>query len=199
MYQHHLQWRKENGVDTILEDFTFTERTPYLQVYPQGYFNTDKLGRPVTIQHLGKIEPKRIKEITTTERMLKYHIQEYERFLKHIAPVCSKLQGRHVDQTFAILDVKGVLSGILSGISEIISAPHPWPQMDPCCLPFVPVSCEPPGEHTRRPAPHVHIMQCGGCRCNIEDGDRRRPQSDSTHYQHDARPLSRDACKNMHH
>lgn len=107
MYLHHLQWRRENGVDTILEDFTFTERTPYLQVYPQGYFNTDKLGRPITIQHLGKIEPKRIKEITTTERMLKYHIQEYERFLKHIAPVCSKLQGRHIDQTFAILDVKG--------------------------------------------------------------------------------------------
>jgi len=45
MYVSHLNWRKENGVDSILEDFTFTERTPYLQVYPQGYFNTDKNGR----------------------------------------------------------------------------------------------------------------------------------------------------------
>lgn len=108
MYTEHLKWRKEQRVDTVLEDFEFTEREQYLHVYPQGYYNVDRLGRPVTIQHLGQVQPKRINQITTEDRMVRYHIQEYERFLKKIAPVCSKLAGRHIDQTTAILDVKGV-------------------------------------------------------------------------------------------
>jgi hypothetical protein len=114
MYTNHLKWRQENSVDTILEDFHFTEREPYLRVYPQGYYKTDKIGRPITIQHLGKVDPKRINEITNEERMVKYHVQEYERFLRHIAPVCSKVFGRHIDQTFAILDVKGAYTQYLS-------------------------------------------------------------------------------------
>jgi hypothetical protein len=107
LFVTHLKWRKDNNVDTILEDFDFKERDQYLSVYPQGYYNTDKHGRPMTIQHLGQVKPKRINEITTEERMVKYHIQEYERFLKKMAPVCSELAGRHIDQSFAVLDVKG--------------------------------------------------------------------------------------------
>jgi CRAL/TRIO domain/CRAL/TRIO, N-terminal domain len=110
MYVNHLKWRKENGIDTILEDFDFKEREQYLAVYPQGYYNVDKEGRPVTIQHLGQVNPKRINQVTTEERMIKYHVQEYERFLKKMAPTCSQLQGRHIDSSTAILDVKGMPS-----------------------------------------------------------------------------------------
>jgi hypothetical protein len=39
--------------------------------------------------------------------MIKFHIQEYERCGKIIMPICSKLQGRQIDQTFGIMDVKG--------------------------------------------------------------------------------------------
>jgi CRAL/TRIO domain len=108
MYISHLKWKQEWKVDTLLEEFHFTEREHYLQVFPQGYHMTDKTGRPVTIQHLSKIDPKRIKEITTEDRMLKFHIREYERFLHQIAPVCSKVAGRHIDTCFSILDAKGV-------------------------------------------------------------------------------------------
>ena len=64
-------------------------------------------GRPIYIQHLGAIDLKRIYELTTEERMLKFHVQEYERCLHVIMPACSKAVGRHIEQTFAILDVKG--------------------------------------------------------------------------------------------
>lgn len=107
MFTAHLKWRQENDVDTVLTDFDFNEREQYLAVYPQGYYNTDKKGRPVSIQHLGQINPKRIMQITSEDRMIRYHIQEYERFLRTIAPVCSRVAGRHIDQTMAILDVKG--------------------------------------------------------------------------------------------
>ena len=107
MYMDHLKWRKENDVDNVLETFDFKEREQYLSVYPQGYYNTDREGRPVTIQHLGQVQPKRIMQITTEERMIRFHVQEYERFLKKIAPICSRLAGHHIDQSTTILDVKG--------------------------------------------------------------------------------------------
>jgi hypothetical protein len=56
---------------------------------------------------LGKIDIGTLKQITTEERMIKFHIQEYERCGKVIMPICSKLQGRQIDQTFGIMDVKG--------------------------------------------------------------------------------------------
>lgn len=64
-------------------------------------------GRPVYIQLLGKIDIGTLKQITTEERMIKFHIQEYERCGKVIMPVCSRLAGRQIDQTFGIMDVKG--------------------------------------------------------------------------------------------
>ena len=66
-------------------------------------------GRPIYIQHLGQVNIKKIYEITTEERMLKFHVQEYERCIQYIMPACSKVAGRHIEQTFAILDVKGRL------------------------------------------------------------------------------------------
>ncbi len=72
-------------------------------------------GRPIYIQHLGAIDLKRIYELTTEERMLKFHVQEYERCLHVIMPACSKAVGRHIEQTFAILDVKGEPVGCCFG------------------------------------------------------------------------------------
>ena len=64
-------------------------------------------GRPIYVQHLGAINYKKMQEVTTDERMIKFHVQEYERCARVIMPACSIVAGRHIDQTFAIIDVKG--------------------------------------------------------------------------------------------
>ena len=61
------------------------------------------------IQHMGQINVKKIMELTSDERSLKFHVQEYERCARYIMPACSKAAGRHIDQTLAIIDVKGGL------------------------------------------------------------------------------------------
>eukprot|EP01026_Neomeris_dumetosa_P016848 TRINITY_DN16432_c0_g1_i1.p1 TRINITY_DN16432_c0_g1~~TRINITY_DN16432_c0_g1_i1.p1 ORF type:complete len:492 (+),score=55.57 TRINITY_DN16432_c0_g1_i1:112-1587(+) len=114
MYIAHLQWRKEYGTDTIIQDFDFKERDQFLAVYPQGYHKTDKQGRPIYIQHLGQIDLKKITQVTTVERMIKFHVQEWERCMHSIFPACSKKEGRRVDQMFAIMDVSGVGVHMLS-------------------------------------------------------------------------------------
>ena len=122
MFLEHLRWRREFGADTILEDFYFDERESFLALYPQGYHKVDKLGRPVYIQHLGQINMKVMKNVTTEERMIRFHVQEYERALKYIFPACSKAQGTHVSQTLAIMDLKGVGLRHLSGdVKRILS------------------------------------------------------------------------------
>ncbi|GLC37831.1 hypothetical protein PLESTB_001481100 [Pleodorina starrii] len=115
MFHDHMHWRKDHHVDTILQDFYFTERDKFLAAYPQGYHKLDKQGRPVYIQLIGKINVPAIMECTDEERMFKFHVQEYERCVKVIMPVCSKLANRKIDQTFGIMDVRGVGLSALTG------------------------------------------------------------------------------------
>jgi len=114
MFMNHLAWRETYGVDDILEK-DFPEREAILRLFPQGYHGCCKEGRPIYVQHLGSVDLQELTRVASEERVVQLFIQEYEKFLRVKLPAASLAAGHFVDQSFTILDVRGVGLGQVAG------------------------------------------------------------------------------------
>ncbi|KAF8458220.1 putative phosphatidylinositol transporter [Kalaharituber pfeilii] len=102
------KWRKEFGVDDLMKNFVYVEKPKVFEYYPQYYHKTDKDGRPVYIEKLGKIDLNAMYKITTAERMLQNLVVEYEKLANPRLPACSRKSGVIIETCCTIMDFKGV-------------------------------------------------------------------------------------------
>jgi len=108
MLNNFLDWRKAEGIDTILTDWEFPEKDAVMKAYPKGFFGTTKQGRPFWVENLGVIDAKGLFEASDMERLKRRHYCLYEEMIKLRFPACSLEYGRQISRTFSILDLKGM-------------------------------------------------------------------------------------------
>lgn len=108
MFTEAEKWRKEFQVEELYQNFEYPEKQKVDEFYPQYYHKTDKDGRPVYVEQLGKLDLKKLYEVTTPERQLQKLVVEYEKFQRERLPVCTQHKGELVETSCTIMDLKGV-------------------------------------------------------------------------------------------
>lgn len=100
--------------------FDYPEQREVDKYYPQFYHRTDREGRPIYIEQLGKLDMKKLQALTTQERQLKHLVAEYEEFLSSRLPACSAESGHLVETSCTILDLKNAgISTFYKGESNV--------------------------------------------------------------------------------
>jgi len=115
------QWRKDFGVNDIIENFDFKEKREVDKYYPQYYHKTDKDGRPIYIERLGQLDIVALYAVTTKERQLKRLVFEYERSTAERFPACSKAFGHPVETSCTILDLQNVSVSKFYQVKDYVS------------------------------------------------------------------------------
>lgn len=69
MFKNFVNWRKENNVETIIQDYHFPENELVHQHYPFNFHAVDKEGRPVAIERVGLVDCDKLFQVTSMERM----------------------------------------------------------------------------------------------------------------------------------
>ncbi|KDD72425.1 hypothetical protein H632_c3363p0, partial [Helicosporidium sp. ATCC 50920] len=103
-----LDWRARQEVDAVLTDYSFPERPRFFEQFPEGFFCTDRGGRPVYVQQPGSINISELLKFTTVDRCIQYHVQQQERYLQEICPAASLVSGRYCEQSLVIVDLEGM-------------------------------------------------------------------------------------------
>lgn len=131
------------------EEFIFIKLNPPPELspnnsYPRYYHKTDKLGRPIYFEIMGRLDVKQLFAVTNTDRLLKNHgerripphpifspfsilsphpfciVYEYEKLVKYRLAACSEKAGTHIEQSCTILDLKNVSLSSFSSVYNVV-------------------------------------------------------------------------------
>lgn len=121
MLKNFEEWRVEWDVDNLVKEFKLPHEEEVTEIYPRFYHQTDNLGRPIYVEQIGKVDINKMFNVLCPDEadpkvkyekamnlMLKHFIVGYEALQQQRFPACSEKAGKHIEQCYTILDMKGV-------------------------------------------------------------------------------------------
>lgn len=109
MYTKAEAWKREIGLDDLCREFDFSEREVVAKHGWRMYFHkVDRLGRPIFIQDLAGLDPARVFQHTSPERIIQNFAVTLEMAVRHRYDACTRAQGHLVDDNFMVLNVQGL-------------------------------------------------------------------------------------------
>jgi hypothetical protein len=107
----NIAWRKENRVDAIAaslpEDLLGCSLAALTRFFPHWHCGHDTQGRPVLYKQYGKFDVAKLKEITTMDAVMDYHVWEQEACLS-LCVAESHQRGVIVDTVTAVMDLENM-------------------------------------------------------------------------------------------
>jgi len=123
MWEANEKWRKEFGTDEIAANgYPYPEGPQVMAFYPQFYHKTDREGRPIYIEQLGKLDTTKLAALTNQDRQLHHLVDEYEKFLGSRLPATSKETGGLVETSCTILDLTNAGISTFYKVKDYVSA-----------------------------------------------------------------------------
>ncbi|KAF9013292.1 CRAL-TRIO domain-containing protein [Cyathus striatus] len=113
MFEECQEWRKTVegvGMDELyrqMDWLDYPEREAVLECWPMFFHQTDKTGRPVSVQILGQLDLPKLYKKCTPERHRTSIIVAGEMAMREIFPAASRVAGRHIGASLVIVDLKG--------------------------------------------------------------------------------------------
>ncbi|MEW5310234.1 MAG: hypothetical protein WDW38_002051 [Sanguina aurantia] len=108
MYTDMVRWRAKESTDALFDTLQYPEYDALMQVYPHFYHKTDRFGRPLYIELVGKTNPNKMVEVSNVDAIMRYHIWSWERCEKEFLPACTAASGKPIITATVIIDLLGL-------------------------------------------------------------------------------------------
>ncbi|UKJ90685.1 phosphatidylinositol/phosphatidylcholine transfer protein [Theileria orientalis] len=108
MLTKYFAWRAQVDLPKVLKMNLTSIRDTIKMYYPHCFYGTDKLGRPINIEHMGLSDTTKLVHVLPQEELTNYFIQRYEYLTHVVLPSCSMFANHNVEQILTIVDLKGL-------------------------------------------------------------------------------------------
>ncbi|PKI83543.1 hypothetical protein MVES1_002522 [Malassezia vespertilionis] len=109
MYTRAREWKQSINLADLCDKFEFTERAQIAEYGWRMYFHkTDKVGRPIFIQDMSKLNSDKVFKTTTPERIIQNFAVTLEKAVQVRYDACTQKEGHLVDDNFMVLNVAGL-------------------------------------------------------------------------------------------
>jgi len=113
MIKNCMEWRRTVGgvgIDELyrkIDPCDYPERREVFKYWPIWYHNTDKRGRPFTVESFGNVDVAELYKVVSPERFWEILVATTEGTMREILPGASYAAGRVIDESMIVADLQG--------------------------------------------------------------------------------------------